>query len=428
MPRRGSFPFSLPFSLSLSVAMVAAVPAIGLFGGCSSSKSFNPDAGDSGNNFGDTSVPDGMQACATGLYQAHQEPAAMLVLLQRSGSMSQQNKWVFAAQAIVQTLDQPVFDTMTLGLMAAPSSQVTGPACLFNLPVACGVPAFPQVDLKSAGTTKSSDSTGVRHDIKTWLANNAADQSAGEGNPLYSAIQAAVGDLQGWPGPGKRILFVVTDGAISCTSLSNRAGYTDGNGCNDWENPNNIISLVNQANTNATTPVDTFIVGVPGSDSYDPSGVNYPPYHMRAALSDIAYAGSPNNAPAGCTHTQPFAQSDPDPTTSCHFDMTQSYSTQAVADAIAAARGKVLGCIFDLPTPDGGTVDPNQVNVSYSIGGGTPNDLYKRASQSNTCATDGCWDYTPNGKVELIGKACDDVQKSTDADVEITVGCQTIVK
>src|SRR5205807_1887716 len=110
-----------------------------------------------------------------------------------------------------------------------------------------------------------------------------------------------------------RILLVVTDGAISCTSLSKRAGYLDGNGCPDWENPNNIISLVNQANTNQTTPIDTFIVGVPGSDSYNSSGFAYPPYHMRAALSDIAYAGSPANVPANCTHTNPFMQNDPDP-------------------------------------------------------------------------------------------------------------------
>ena len=435
MPRR-----RLSCASSVSTALALSIFAAGLVAACGSSKPFgNADSGggDGGNGFADSSLPDGTPACATGSYQAHQEPAAMLVLLQRSGSMSQNNKWVFAAQAIVQTLDQPVFDTMTLGLMAAPNSQVTGPACLLNFPVACGVPAFPQVDLKTAGTSKSTDPTGVRHDIKSWLTINAPDQSAGEGNPLYSAIQAGIGALQGWPGPGKRILFVVTDGAISCTSLSTRTAnaFTDGNGCPDWENPNNIVSLVNQANTNSTTPVDTFIVGVPGSDSYDPTGKAYPPYHMRAALSDIAYAGSPANAPAGCTHGNPFHPQnssdttvDPDPTTSCHFDMTQSYSTQTVADAIAAARGKVLGCIFELPTPDGGTVDPNQVNVSYSVGGGAANDLYKRASTSNTCTTDGCWDYTTDGKVQLIGKACDDVRNSTDADVEITVGCQTVVK
>jgi hypothetical protein len=33
------------------------------------------------------------------------------------------NKWVFAAQAIVAALDQPVFDTMSVGLMAAPNAK-----------------------------------------------------------------------------------------------------------------------------------------------------------------------------------------------------------------------------------------------------------------------------------------------------------------
>jgi hypothetical protein len=409
------------------------------------SKSFgNGDAGnDTGTTFGDSSAPDGLPACATGEYKAQQQPAAMLVLLQRSGSMSQNNKWTFAAQAIVAALDQPVFDTMTIGLMAAPNSEVGAPQCLINASlgsvttVACGVPAFPQVDLKPAGTLKSTDSTGVRHDIKSWLTTNAPDLSAGEGNPLYSAIQSGIGALQGWQGPGKRILFVVTDGAISCTSVSTRTSnaFNDGNGCPDWENPNNIVSLVNQANTSSTTPVDTFIVGVPGADTYDSTGVNYPPYHMRAALSDIAYAGSPANVPANCTHTNPFHPTnssdktvDPDPTTSCHFDMTQNYSSTQVANAIAAVRGKILGCIFELPQPEGGTVDPNQVNVSYSTGGGPANDLFKRATPSEDCSTTGCWDYTADGKVELFGKACDDVMSSTDADVEITVGCQTIVK
>jgi hypothetical protein len=397
---------------------------------CGSSKDFGgPDAApDMGTPFGDSSIPDGLPTCATGQYQAQQQPAAMLVLLQKSGSMNDMNKWVFAVQAIVGALDQPVFNTMSLGLIAAPSSAVTGPACVLNLPVACGVPALPQVDLAVAGTNLSTDPTGVRHDIRTWLSSNSPDTSIGEGNPLYDTIQASYGVLNLWPGPGKRILFVVTDGAISCTSLSTRAGYTDGNGCPDWENPNNIISLVNQANISTTSPIDTFIVGVPGSDSYDPTGQNYPPYHMRRALSDIAYAGSPANAPAGCTHTNPFQQTDPDPTLSCHFDMTQTYSAMQVAQAIAQVRGEELGCIFNLPAPEAGTVDLNEVNVSYAINGGMQDPLYKRATPTEDCSMTGCWDYTTTNQVELFGKACTDVMGAMDADVEITVGCMTIVK
>jgi len=397
--------------------------------GCSSKKTLDdPDAGDDGGGLSgmDGSADTGLPACATGQYEATQAPTAMLVLLQRSGSMSQSNKWVFAAQAIVAALDQPVFDTMSVGLLAAPSSQVAGPACILNFPVACGVPPFPQVDLKPAGKFKSGDASGVRHDIKSWLTINAPDMSSGQGNPLYSAVQAALGAIQAYQ-TQKRILFVVTDGGVSCTSLSNRMGYTDGNGCTDWENPNNIITLLKNANTDANAPVETFIVGVPGSDSYDASGVNFPPYHMRAALSDFALAGSPSFVPMGCNGKATFAQNDPDPQTSCHFDMTQSYSSKTVSDAIAKVRGQVLGCEFNLPTPEGGTVDKTKVNVSYSIGANLTN-LYKRKDPMNACALDGCWDYTASDKVQLIGKACTDVMNATSARVNITVGCLTDVR
>lgn len=402
--------------------------------GCSSTPPnafVDPDASTSdapifGGDAGDTGIP----ACASGVYEGKQAPAAMLVLLQRSGSMSANNKWVFAAQAIVQALDQPIFDTMTLGLMSAPSGDVAAPACLNGLipTVACAVPPFPQVDLAVAGPNLST-APGVRKDIKTWLTAHVPDSSAGDGNPLYSAMQAGIGVLNGWPTVGKRLLFVVTDGAISCTSVSARTtGYVDGNGCKDWENPNAIMSLLSAANQDPQKPIETFVVGVPGADSYDPSGAANPPYRMRAALSSIAKAGSPNNVPAACNATSPFAQTDPNPATSCHFDMTQNnFSAQAVADAIGLVRGKVLGCIFELPTPDGGVVDTGKVNVSESVNGGAANELYKRKTTANDCKTDGCWDYTSDGKVELLGKACDDLKASPTGKVTITVGCATRV-
>jgi hypothetical protein len=55
-------------------------------------------------------------------------------------------------------------------------------------------------------------------------------------------------------------------------------------------------------------------------------------------------------------------------------------------------------------------------------------DLLKRSDPSDTCATDGCWDYDADGKVILIGKACDAVKSAPDAKVQIVVGCQTNVK
>ena len=75
----------------------------------------------------------------------------------------------------------------------------------------------------------------------------------------------------------------------------------------------------------------------------------------------------------------------------------------------------------------GGEVDKESVNVRSGNAGGTT-DLYRRKDASNACTSDGCWDYTPDGKLELLGKACQDVKSAPDAKVEIVVGCKTVVR
>jgi hypothetical protein len=364
-------------------------------------------------------------ACATSELTAKHEPAAMLVVLDRSSSMASGNKWTFAAQAIVQAIDRDVFDGMQVGLYATPTGTMAGPSCIFGFPVACQTPPFPQIDLAVAGAQKSGAPTGVRHDIKAWLQSNSPDSGLGDASPMFAGVEAALGALKSWSGPGKRILFIVTDGTLSCCQFSTRAGFPDANGCDhDWEHPDNIAQLLAAANADTQTPVESFVVGVPGADTYDPSGAQYPPYRMRLALSSLAWAGSPKYAPAACTG-KTFSQSGADPTSSCHFDMTQgNFSAQAVADAIGKVRGEVLGCVFDLPTPsDGSTVDRNLVNVSLQ---GQP--LFKRMNASNPCTTTGCWDWTTDGRVELVGQACADVKAGGDIKVQIVVGCQTVIK
>jgi hypothetical protein len=368
------------------------------------------------------------QGCAEATYQAEQEPAAMLVVLDRSSSMAMQNKWVFAAQAIVQALDQDQFDSMSLGLYAAPSSTVTGPACIFNLPVACAVPPFPQVDLAEAGTDKSTAASGVRKGIRDWLSNNAPDSGLGDASPMYSALQAAIGVLQAWPEQGKRILLLVTDGTLSCNQFSSRSGYADCNGCDhDWENPQNLADLLAAANGDASAPIESFVVGVPGADTYDATACEYPPYHMRLALSAIAYAGAPMYVPPTCDGTT-YTQGGADPTTSCHFDMTQSFTTAMLADTIAYVRGQVLGCTLQLPEPpEGQTIDPDEVNIELTIDGVT-RVVPRRSNPDDMCLTGGgCWDYDDDGNIVLIGAACSDLSSGSSVSAKVVVGCQTVV-
>lgn len=367
---------------------------------------------------------------ASETYNAAQTPAAMLVALDKSESMGEGNKWNAAAQAIVQVYDQNVFDSMWLGLYAAPSGSRTGPSCVLGFPVSCIAPPFPQFDLTQAGTLKSNGASGIRRQIKDWLNTNYPDTSGvGDASPMYAAIQSTRDALLAWPEVGKRIMMIVTDGTVSCNEFSNpaRPGYPDANGCSrDWENPDNIISMLRTANQDPQKPIETFIIGVPGADSYDSSATYAPPYHMRLALSAMAWAGAPKYVPANCTG-KTYTQAGGDPAVSCHFDLTQgSLSASAVAAAIATARGKVAGCTYELPKPQGVEVDRTKVNVSYTIGT-DKKELTRRQDMTNQCTTTGCWDYDSSGKVQLIGKACTDVQAAPSVEVRVTVGCSTII-
>ena len=383
----------------------------------------------SGGDDDDVPAVDGsFNGCASATYDAVQVPAAMLVVLDRSSSMAMNSKWTFAAQAIVQALDADSFDGMHVGLYAAPSGSQAGPSCLLGLPVSCQAPPFPQVDLALAGADKSSAASGVRRRIKDWLTANSPDNGLGDASPMHAALTAANASLTAWPMAGKRIILAVTDGALSCNQFSTRPGYPDCNGCNhDWENPQNIVDLVAAAYMDGAKPIETFVVGVPGADTFDSTGCNFPPYRMRQALSAIAWAGSPTHVPAACTG-RAYMQSGADPATSCHFDMTQGgFTAQRLADAIAAVRGAAVGCILELPRPpDGSSIDRSRVNVRV-IADSVTSELAKRQSMTNQCLTTGCWDYTSDGKVELIGKACDDVRAARSIQVKVETGCTTRV-
>lgn len=421
-------------SFSVSLATIVAVA-------CSSSsrtpilendKTFagtDPTGTGSGDpNLGGDGNPNGVvipNSCASATYAAKQTPAAMLFVLDKSGTMAQGNKFGNAQVAIVRAMDNDAFDNMELGLLGYPTSNITGPECIFGLPVLCGVSALPQVAVQPAGTAKSNASSGVRREIYGWLASNAPTSGNGDANPTYDALKNGISALQGSGVVGKRILVYITDGGASCASVSSRPGYEDGNGCTDWEYPTSIVELLKAAHNDGAKPVNTMVVGVPGADTHGEND-NVPPFSVRLALSSYAAAGSPETIDSTCDGRS-FTQTQTDPNVSCHFDMTRgNFTPQALADAISAIRGRLLGCAFDLPESDK-PIDKNLVNVKVSTGG-KAQDLYRRKDPSSTCEGDGCWDYNDAGKVQLVGSACERVKSSTSAKVEIVVGCSTIIR
>jgi hypothetical protein len=376
----------------------------------------------------DSGVPDGFGSCATFSAQAQQAPAAMLIALQRSASMSTDGKWPAAQSAIVQAIDEDVFDTMSLGLTAFPKGQSAPPACLEGLYpyVYCGIYDGSATDpipipIAAAGTAKSTAPSGVRHDILQWLNSNMPEtDDPSNSSPIYDALNAGYQVLQG-TNIAKRIAVLITDGGFDCTSVSNptRPGISDGL-CADWEYPTTVNALITAARTNATAPIDTFIVGVPGSNS---DGEN------QGAWSTAP--GSPSTVPSNCDSTAVWSQTGAAPAVPCHIDLSNgsTFNAAALADAITTLRAKDLGCVYALPTPPvGQTISTDEVNVEIIINGVTY-VIPKRSDPTDTCLTssDPCWDYNAQGQVELIGITCSTVSTTPSAEVEIFVGCATIL-
>ncbi len=368
--------------------------------------------------------------CSAMQYQAMRAPAALLVLLDRSASMDVGGKWTASSQAIIKAMDQDAFDGISLGLIAAPAVGTgAGPMCIFGIPVSCIPPSAPQVSIQAAGTNKSSAASGVRSQILAWLNGATPARGLGDAGPLYAGTQAALTALRAWPTTGKRVLVIVTDGSLNCGALASpaRPGFNDCNGCtNEWEDPRNLMTLVGSANTDASKPVDTFVIGVPGSDTYDATGCSQPPYYMRGALSAIAYAGSPANVPAGCTG-KTFTPPGANPAVSCHVDMAQGgLNATALAAQISQIRSKALGCEYQPPPPpDGGMLDRGKVNVSYTVGG-TTTQAVRRKNQTDPCTDRACWDYNATGNIVLVGKSCTEVTAGAGVQVHIGVGCTTV--
>jgi hypothetical protein len=403
---------------------------------------FDEDAGDGGLD------PDA--ACAKFTAEAKQAPAAMLVVLDKSASMTTQNKWGTAQLSVVSAIDRDVFDTMSLGLTTFPHSFVDPPQCLCDYicaplggcdiqtckaviggGVSCGVSLLPQVPLAFAGPEKSNASSGVRHDIYQYLVGNSPLSNSDDGSPIYDALDGAYQAIKLFQGVDKRIVVLVTDGGFSCTSLSNRPGYSDG-ACLDWEYPDSVNALIQAAHDDPSAPVSTFVVGLPGSDSTgDPQG-SYAtaPYDMKLALSTYAVSGAPESLDPACDASAVFTQNGVAPAVPCHLDLTTGgFDANKLAQAIADIRGKALGCVYDMPEPEPGEViDQAQVNVELSIDAMAGVTLPKRTDPGDDCLTEGCWDYTSEGKIELLGKACTDVTDAIEAKVDILVGCQTITK
>jgi hypothetical protein len=201
---------------------------------------------------------------------------------------------------------------------------------------------------------------------------------------LSEAIRA--GDIE-----GNHFVVLLTDGAETC-----ERGL--------------LSQLVNQDVPNARLwNIRTFVIGAPGSEQ------------ARSLLSQIAWEGGTASSTT-CSHGGATVDEG-----DCHFDMTESSDLARDLDAALQeiSRTKILSCEYAVP--EGGDVDLNKVNVTFTPGDGARERILK--NDTGDCdAVDG-WQYSPDfTKIILCGSVCERVQDDPQGRVSIELGCRTVVR
>jgi hypothetical protein len=168
-----------------------------------------------------------------------------------------------------------------------------------------------------------------------------------------------------------------------------------------------LADIMTAAQTAATTApqVKTFVVGSPGVKHF-------------GAMSQLAKAGGTARLP-----TCDISDSCNDNDNCCYYQIGNSNFSADLQAVLTEIAGQLATCTFAIPAGEG-DVDPDLVNVRYTVPGEDQTDLYKDASHQ-----DG-WDYTDDThtKVEIYGEACDEIKKNTESEVTIILGCKTAVK
>lgn len=106
----------------------------------------------------------------------------------------------------------------------------------------------------------------------------------------------------------------------------------------------------------------------------------------------------------------------------CEDDWSNIFTT------IAAGIVSKLSCEYAVPPPpNGGAIDPNKVNVSFTPGGGSPEDIYQDNNAGCDQGANGWqWDASKT-KILLCGDACTKVKNDENGQIDIVFGCETKV-
>ena len=327
-------------------------------------------------------------ACATGTASAKLSNVRMLVMFDRSTSMNDvadrttgATRWDLASAALNRFFADPTAGGLQVALRFfphdLPAAGCNDDACDVS---ACAQPLVPLATL--------APEPADPHETALVAASASAIPPArgpGQGNNAGSQgtpISAALGGALSWAAAQRSaapeenaVVVLVTDGQP--------------NGCE--EDISAIASLAQ--NAFMTSGILTYAIGLTGSQESD--------------MDAIATAGG---------------------TTKGIFISDGTTAKQDLLNALAAIRGSILDCDFEMPKADNGMqVDPSKVNVKYTPAGGTQMTL-GRVPDAAGCGTAPGWYYDNElnpTRILLCPASCNTASVQVDATLEVLLGCVT---
>lgn len=332
---------------------------------------------------------------AEAVYQAEREPANVLFLLDRSGSMqiklsNNETRWVATKRGLFEMMANLPASTVA-GAMMFPQGDAPVNCCEISPQtnnVVCNCPSYPP---EAPRCTQSTYSVGVASApldgaqvsaIQSYVS--ASDNEFYLGTPLRASLLAAIEEQQNSKAPGARSVVLLTDGnPLQCGSVAPYGNDIDG-----------VIEAAAQG-VNGKPSVRTFVMGVLDGDK----GAH------ADKLSPIAKAGGTARS-ATC-----------DQTNDCFYAINAQSFVSDIKQAFQEIELQAFDCIFNLPEAEG--ADKAKVNVQVKSPGGD------RVVSRDPNRKDG-WDYLPSGnQIQLYGAACRDLKADASAKVEIVLGCET---
>jgi hypothetical protein len=313
-------------------------------------------------------------------------PAALLVVLDRSGSMNDAGKWPAATSALNQML-ATADPELSMGLSRFPEGT---PAPCGLTDIACQV-NFECTDIKDIPNVP----VGPLKDTKAQIQNLIATTKPNGGTPTLWALRKAYKYMQELQTDSERFVLLVTDGVPTFVTPPFGGFPEMGTNCGTKAELGKETSDARKGNP----PVRTFVIGAPGSEE----GLEI--------LSGLALNGG--TCRPGGSHSS----------FTCHYQIGAANFEKELADTLTQIAGSVSNCTYAVPVPSDEEVDPEKVNVVVTTAEGETVVL------KDTNQQDG-WDYTDDSKtkIEIFGPQCEAINKGTSATVKIALGCQTKVK